>query len=66
MAKVITDGITSIGASMIPGRKKVALIIQEGNNIDVYGYFICKDGANEFMERLGTLCRAKKEVDSDA
>ena len=66
MAKVITDGITSIGASMIPGRKKVALIIQEGNHIDVYGYFICKDGANEFMERLGNLCSAKKEVDGDA
>ena len=66
MAKLITDGVTGIGASEIPGRKKIALIIQEGNRIDVYGYFICKDGANEFMERLGKLCNAKKEDGSDA
>ena len=60
MDKVLTNGITSIGASMIPGRKKVALIIQEGDKIKIYGYFTSKELANEFMDRIGALCGAKK------
>lgn len=66
MAKVLTNGITSIGASMIPGRKKVALIIQEDTEIKVYGYFSSKELANEFMDRIGELCHAKKEDKSNA
>ncbi len=64
MAKVITDGRISIGASMIPGRKKVALIIQDGNAIKVYGYFSSKELANEFMDRIGELCHAKRVGDT--
>lgn len=60
MAKVLTNGITSIGASRIPGRKKVALIIQEGNKIKIYGYFTSKELANEFMDRIGALCGVRK------
>lgn len=60
MAKVLTNGITSIGASMIPGRKKVALIIQEGDKIKIYGYFTSKELANEFMDRIGALCGVQK------
>lgn len=66
MAKVLTNGITSIGASMMPGRKKVALTIQEGNGIKVYGYFSSKELADEFVDRIGEFCHAKKEGDSNA
>lgn len=60
MPKAITDGKTQIGACRIPGRKKVALIIQEGDKIKIYGYFTSKELANEFVDRIGALCGAKK------
>ena len=62
MAKVITDGTTSIGAFMFPDRKKPCLGIQKGNTCYVYGHFIDKERANEFMDELAKLIRATKGV----
>lgn len=61
MGKFLTDRITSIGVSKVPGRKKVALIVQNGNMAKVYGYFSSEELADEFMDRLADLCHAKKE-----
>lgn len=55
MPKVLTDGITKIGAYRFSDRKKPCLCIEEGNSIVVYGHFNTFDGANEFMERLSKL-----------
>lgn len=48
----------SIGCT--DGDKIVALIIQEGDKIKIYGYFTSKELANEFMGRIGALCGAQK------
>ena len=59
MPKVLTDGKTKIGAYKFKDRKKIALCIEKGNAIKVYGYFTTADGANEFMEQLGKLTNAE-------
>ena len=58
MPKVLTDGKTKIGAYRFKDRKKVALCIEKGNTVKVYGYFNNIDGANEFIEQLGKLVNA--------
>ena len=63
MAKVLTDGKISIGAYMFPDRKKPALCIERGAEIQVYGTFNSIEGANEFMTALGDLVGAEKESD---
>lgn len=59
MSKVLTDGKTKIGAYRLVDRKKIALCIEEGDKVIVYGYFNTFEGANEFMEKLGKLVGAK-------
>lgn len=61
MPKVLTDGTTSIGAFMFPDRKKPCLGIQKGNTCYVFGHFIDKERADEFMDELAKLVGAKKE-----
>ncbi len=65
MAKILTDGKISIGAYMFPDRKKPCLCIEKGNQITVYGHFNTKDGADEFMDKLGRLVGAKMEAKED-
>ena len=65
MAKVLTDGKISIGAYMFPDRKKPALCIERGAEIQVYGTFNSKEGANEFMNSLGKFVGAVFEKESD-
>ena len=61
MPKVLTDGKMKIGAYRFADRKKVALCIEEGNEVLVYGYFNTLDGANEFMKKIGELVGAKMD-----
>lgn len=61
MPKVLTDGKTKIGAYKFKDRKRIALCIEKGNAIKVYGYFTTADGANRFMEQLGKLVNADIE-----
>lgn len=65
MAKVLTDGKISIGAYMFPDRKKPALCIGRGAEIQVYGTFNSKEGTNEFMNSLGKFVGAVFEKESD-
>ena len=60
MAKVITDGETKIGAYRLPIRKKPCLCVEQGNKIIVYGTFINKESAEDFMERLADFVGAEK------
>lgn len=59
MPRVLTDGKTSIGAFMFPDRKRPAICIQEEGTIKVYGYFNTKEGATEFVNRLGEMVGAR-------
>lgn len=61
MAKVLTDGTTSIGAFMFSDRKKPCLCIQKGNGIVVYGHFIDDKRANDFMNEVAKFVGARKE-----
>ena len=61
MPKVLTDGTTKIGAFMFPDRKKPCLGIEKGNTCIVYGHFIDKERANEFMDELAKLVGAIEE-----
>ena len=65
MARKLTDGKVSIGAYMLPDRKKPCLCYVEGSQIIVYGHFNTIEGANEFMDRLGQLVGAKMGGDED-
>lgn len=65
MPRVITDGKTSIGAYKLSDRKKVALCIEEGNTVTVYGYFQSTEGAKAFMDKLGDLVHARDDGGAD-
>ena len=59
MAKVLTiDGTISIGAFMFPDRKKPCLCVEKGNTCFVYGHFIDKERANDFMDELAKFVGA--------
>lgn len=61
MPKVITDGTTKIGAFMLPDRKMPCLCVEKGNTCYVFGHFIDKERANEFMDELAKLAGAIEE-----
>lgn len=61
MPKVLTDAKIRIGAYRFADRKKVALCIEEGNKVTVYGYFNTDEGADEFMDKLAELVGAAKD-----
>ena len=63
MAKILTDGETSVGAYMFPDRKKPCLCVSRGNTIVVYGHFVDADRADDFMDELGKLVHAKMDGD---
>lgn len=50
---------------MFPDRKKPALCVEEGSSIRVYGYFQSKEGADEFINKLGKMVNAQFEGGSD-
>lgn len=61
MARVLTDGKTSIGAFMFPDRKKPCLCVEKGNTIVVYGHFNGVESAEKFMHELAQLVEASEE-----
>lgn len=65
MPRVLTDGKISIGAFMLPDRKRPAICVQENGTIKVYGYFTTKEGATEFVNRLGEFVGAVMEDKKD-
>ena len=54
-----------IGAFEFPDRKKPILGIQKGNQCVVYGHFIDKERADEFINRLGELLHVRDENEGD-
>ena len=62
MPKVLTNGKIKLGAYRFPDRKKIALCVEEGNVITVYGYFKSSEGANEFMNKIAEIigCEVEK------
>lgn len=65
MPKVLTNGKMKIGAYRFSDMKKIALCIEEGSEVTVYGYFNALEGADEFMEKLGKLVGAKMDGEAE-
>lgn len=62
MPKVLTNGKMKIGAYKFSDRKKIAICVEECNEITVYGYFNTQDGADEFMNKIAELIGCQVEV----
>lgn len=58
MPIIMTDGKKSIGAYMLPNRKKPALCAKKGVMLEVYGYFRDRESAFDFMEEIADMCHA--------
>lgn len=59
MPRVLTvDGSVKIGAYSFPDRKKPCICVEKGNTCAVYGSFIDRDRAEEFMDELAALVGA--------
>lgn len=61
MPKVLTNGKIKLGAYRFPDRKKIALCVEEGNTITVYGYFQSSEGANEVMNKIAEIIGCEVE-----
>ena len=61
MLNVLTNGKIRIGAYSLPDRKKIALCVEEGNEIVVCGYFTNLEKAEYFMDKLSDLVGAEEE-----
>lgn len=55
----------SIGAFVMPDKKRPAIGIMEGNKCVVYGHFASEEAADDFMERLAQLVGAIEEDEED-
>lgn len=65
MLNVLTNGKIRIGAYSLPDRKKIALCVEEGNEIVVCGYFTKLEKAEYFMDKLSDLVGAEMEQESE-
>lgn len=61
MAKVLTDGETSIGAYIFPDIKKPCLCIEKDAEIVVYGRFNSINSADKFMSKLAEFLKVQEE-----
>ena len=61
MPKVLTNGKIRVGAYRFPDRKRIALCVEEGNTITVYGYFTTAEGADKFMNKVAEVVGCEKE-----
>ena len=61
MLNVLTNGKIRIGAYSLPDRKKIALCVEEGNEIVVCGYFTKLGNGEYFMDKLSDLVGAEEE-----
>lgn len=62
---VLTNGKIRIGAYSLPGIKKIALCVEEENEIVVCGYFTKLGSSKYFMDKLSDLVGAKMEQESE-
>ena len=65
MPRVLTDGKIKIGAYRLPGKKKIALCVEEGNEIVVCGYFTRLELAEYFMDKLAEIIGVEMEQESE-
>lgn len=65
MLNVLTNGKIRIGAYSLPDRKKIALCVEEGNEIVVCGYFTNLEKAEYFMDKLSDLVGAEMEQENE-
>ncbi len=65
MLNVLTNGKIRIGAYSLPDRKKIALCVEEGNEIVVCGYFTKLGNAEYFMDKLSDLVGAEMEQENE-
>ena len=65
MLNVLTNGKIRIGAYSLPDRKKIALCVEEGNEIVVCGYFTKLGNAEYFMDKLSDLVGAEMEQERE-
>ena len=61
MPRALTDGKIKIGAYRLPDKKKIALCVEEGNEIVVCGYFTRLENAEYFMDKLAEIIGVKEE-----
>lgn len=61
MPKVLTNGKIKIGAYHFADRKRIAICVEEGNRINICGYFTSENNANFLLDKLGELVGAVKE-----
>ena len=61
MLNVLTNGKIRIGAYSLPDRKKIALCVEEGNEIVVCGYFTKLEHAEYFMDKLAECVGVEME-----
>ena len=65
MPRVLTDGKIKIGAYRLPVKKKIALCVEEGNEIVVCGYFTRLELAEYFMDKLAECVGAEMEQENE-
>lgn len=65
MPRVLTDGNIKLGAYRFHDRKKIALCVEEGNEIVVCGYFTKLEKAEYFMDKLSDLVGAEMEQERE-
>ena len=61
MPLVLTNGKIKIGAYRFHDRKKIAICVEEGNEITVCGYFNKVTNAEYFMNKLGECVGVEHE-----
>ena len=64
MPRVLTNGKIKVGAYRFPDRKRIALCVEEGNTINVCGYFSSVDNAEFFMNKIAEII-GQKDGDND-
>lgn len=60
MPRVLTNGKIKIGAYRFSDRKRIAICVEEGNRINICGYFTSENNANFLLDKLGELVGAVK------
>lgn len=65
MPRVLTNGKIKVGAYKFSDRKRIALCVDEGNAINVCGYFTSPFHAEFFMDKIAEIIGQKKDGEND-
>lgn len=65
MPRVLTNGNIKLGAYRFNDRKKIALCVEEGNEIVVCGYFTKLGNAEYFMDKLAECVGVEMEQERE-